>query len=251
MNAKQSFLFENRRICWFSCGAASAVAAKLTVEKHKTNVEVIYCNILSSEHPDNTRFKRDVEEWIGVQIKTISNPNFNSVDDVFEQRKFMSGFNGAPCTIELKKKPRFAYQHPCDIHIFGMTKDELKRVRQFERDNHELRLEWPLVQQGLNKADTLEIVRQAGIKLPEMYQLGYANNNCIGCVKAASPAYWNKIRKDFPETFSKRCEQSRRFGTKLVKVKGTRIFLDELDNDCQESIEEDLSCGPQCKGEIE
>lgn len=31
-----------------------------------------------------------------------------------------------------------------------------------------------------------------------MYDLGYANNNCIGCVKGGI-GYWNKIRIDFPE----------------------------------------------------
>ncbi len=36
-----------------------------------------------------------------------------------------------------------------------------------------------------------------------MYDLGYPNNNCIGCVKGGM-GYWNKIRKDFPEVFQKR-----------------------------------------------
>jgi hypothetical protein len=68
----------------------------------------------------------------------------------------------------------------------------------------------------------------AGIKLPEIYNLGFPNANCIGCVKSQSPTYWNLVRKHFPEVFEERVEQSRKIGVRLVKRKGERIFLDEL-----------------------
>jgi hypothetical protein len=58
--------------------------------------------------------------------------------------------------------------------------------------------------------------------------MGYPNANCIGCVKATSPTYWNHVRKMHPIVFESRSKQSRRIGAKLVRVKGTRIFLDEL-----------------------
>ena len=46
---------------------------------------------------------------------------------------------------------------------------------------------------------------------PLMYDLGYPNNNCIGCVKGGM-GYWNHIRKDFPEVF----EVGRSWKEKLV-----------------------------------
>ena len=49
-----------RHVVWFSCGAASAIAAKVAVEKYGDSVEVVYCDTLSSEHPDNARFYREV-----------------------------------------------------------------------------------------------------------------------------------------------------------------------------------------------
>jgi hypothetical protein len=61
-----------------------------------------------------------------------------------------------------------------------------------------------------------------------MYLLGFPNANCIGCVKATKPSYWNLVRKEFPDVFKERSEQSRRLGCKLVRVRGERIFLDEL-----------------------
>ena len=52
-------------VCWFSCGAASACAAKLTIEKYgKENVRLVN-NPVANEHPDNVRFLHDCEQWLG------------------------------------------------------------------------------------------------------------------------------------------------------------------------------------------
>ena len=52
-----------RVIAWFSCGAASAVAAKLAISKYD-NVEVVRI-IVRDEDPDNERFAKDCEKWFG------------------------------------------------------------------------------------------------------------------------------------------------------------------------------------------
>ena len=67
-----------------------------------------------------------------------------------------------------------------------------------------------------------------GLKLPQIYKHGFPNANCIGCVKATSPTYWNLVRKEFPKVFDDRAEQSYRIGTKLVRVNGKRMFLKDL-----------------------
>jgi hypothetical protein len=86
-----------------------------------------------------------------------------------------------------------------------------------------------LIEEKLTKQDCLDIIQNAGIKPPIIYELGYPNANCIGCVKASSPTYWNHVRKTFPDIFEERAKQSREIGARLVRVKGERIFLDELD----------------------
>jgi hypothetical protein len=209
-------------------------------------IELVYCDTSRSEHPDNFRFRADVERWLGVKVQVIASRKYATVDEVFEVERYMSGIGGAKCTAEMKKKPRYRFQNPEDIHIFGLTADEGRRIAQFEANNHDLRLVWPLRDAGLTKSDTLRIVSEAGIELPVMYRLGYSNNNCLGCVKATSPHYWNKVREDFPETFARRAEQSRRLGVRLVRYKGERIYLDELPPNAAEVVNEDLSCGPAC-----
>ncbi len=237
-----------RTLCWFSYGAASAVALKLMVDKYGPSVEALNCNTAASEHPDNARFKADVERWVGCQVKVLSS-KYATVEEVFAKERYMSGIAGAKCTVEMKKKPRFAYQRADDRHVFGLTADEGKRIALFEKNNPELILEWPLRDAGLTKGDCLNLIAAAGIVLPAMYRLGYSNNNCLGCVKSQSPAYWNKIRRDFPAVFARRCEQSRMLNVKLIKVKGVRVFLDELAPDNTEDLKEDLSCGPQCSSQ--
>jgi hypothetical protein len=248
-NYKKDADYVQRKLVWFSCGAASAVAAKLTLEAEKLNedIQIVYCNTSTDEHKDNARFMKECSEWLGRPIITISSSKYLSVSKVFESKKYMSGPAGAPCTVELKKKPRFAYQHPDDIHVFGYTTDEKKRIKDFENNNPELFLEWPLVDAGLSKKDCFTILKEAGIQLPEMYRLGFKNNNCIGCVKAQSPKYWNMVREHFPTVFAERAAQSRRIGCRIIKIGKVRSFLDELDPQVKTGADEDLSCGPQCR----
>lgn len=242
----QTSMLSGRILVWFSCGGASAVALKLAAQKYP-DVRGIYCDTSKDEHEDNVRFRADVEKWTGVKIEVIKSKKYDSVEEVFEARQYMGGISGAPCTVEMKKIPRFAYQWAEDVHIFGLTADEQSRISSFENENHELFLEWTLRDAGLTKDDCLQVLVDAGIALPAMYLLGFANNNCKGCVKATSARYWNLVRKHFPAVFKSRAEQSRRLGVRLVRYKGVRIFLDELPEDATEQVIEDLSCGPQCR----
>jgi hypothetical protein len=59
-----------------------------------------------------------------------------------------------------------------------------------------------------------------------MYDMGYRNNNCVGCVKGGV-GYWNKIRKDFPEVFAERARLEREIGASCING----VYLDELEPD--------------------
>ena len=75
----------------------------------------------------------------------------------------------------------------------------------------------------------MELLARSGIELPQMYKMGYHNNNCIGCIKGGM-GYWNKIRVDFPEVFESRSKLEREIGYSIIKDgNGNQIFLDELD----------------------
>lgn len=241
----------SRVIAWFSHGAASAVAAKLAIEKYGDAVEVVYCDTSRDEHPDNLRFRAQVEKWLGRPVTVIAG-KYASIEDVAEKERYMAGPGGAKCTVEMKKVPRFAFQQADDVHVFGLTHDEPRRIKNFAANNHDLKCDWILADLGWEKKHCFEYLRSEGIELPAMYALGYRNNNCIGCFKASSPGYWNKIRRDFPDVFVRRAEQSRALGVKLVEASHhNRIFLDELSPDAKDhySKPENISCGPECAPE--
>lgn len=239
-----------RHLVWFSCGVASATATKMAVEKYP-HCEVLYCDTFAYEHVDNMRFLRDVENWIGKKIKIIRSKKYADIYDVFDRTGWLIGPSGARCTTELKRKVRKAYQQEGDVHLFGLTSDEEKRIDKFEDDNYEIELEWILRDASITKNDCYRIVQQAGIELPSMYRLGYNNNNCIGCVKGGQ-GYWNKIRVDFPEAFDKMAKQERRMDVAINKSYAgdglrKRVFLDELDPAAGRNVPmPDIECGVLC-----
>lgn len=238
---------------WFSCGAASAVAAKLTVERFFPLYDVrILNNPVAEEPADNRRFLQDCEKWIGLPIESVVHPDYPQArcQDVWEDRRFMSGKDGAPCTQVLKKWARQEWEkeNPVDFHVLGFTADEKRRYDNFiltERSN----VLDVLGMAGITKQDCIHILEAESVVLPQSYSWGLPNANCLGCVKATSPTYWNRIREIAPEVFEKRAETSRRLGAKLVRVKNKRIFLDELDPKTKgrplKSME--LECGIFCE----
>lgn len=237
----------SRAVVWFSCGAASAVAAMIAAYKYGDRCDVVYCDVLNTEHSDNRRFLSDMERWMGRSVTVIKSDKYESVDDVFMRTRWMAGIEGARCTTEMKKVPRFAYQRPDDIHIFGLTADESNRIKRLENNHPDLRFDWILQDTGIRKDHCYYLLECAGIDIPIMYRLGYKNNNCLGCVKATGANYWNMIRRDFPEVFERRCRQSRELGVRLTRYKGERIFLDQLPPDYLPANDlEDISCGPDC-----
>lgn len=248
-------------VVWFSCGAASAVAAFLAVRDLSAAYEVRVVNTpVDEEDADNRRFLRDVETWIGQPIEIATNPDFpsQSATDVWETKRFMSSPFGAPCTLILKKGARYAYEdafraargRAIDWHVLGFHAGEQDRHDKFvllERPNV-LPL---LIGAGLTKPDCARIVLEAGIALPDIYRQGYPNANCKGCVKATSPTYWNHVRRADPDVFAARAKQSREIGARLARYRGERVFLDELPPDATGRPMETLSfeCGLFCEEE--
>lgn len=219
-----------RRLVWFSAGAASAIAARLTIAEHgHTDVTIAYTDP-GSEHPDNRRFINDVSDWLEHPVHLLRSDRYRDTWQVWQERRFLNGPAGALCTTELKKKLRFAFERPDDIQVFGYTAEELARATRFRQQNPEVTLSTPLIDHGLTKSDCLALLDRAGLTLPAMYLLGYQNNNCIGCPKGGI-GYWNKIRRDFPDTFNRMAVLERELNHTCTRDVHGPVFLDELDPD--------------------
>ena len=238
-----------RIVCWFSCGAASAVATKLAIVQNDGKLPLVVARcVVREEHPDNDRFAADCEDWFGVPITNLISEKYDgSIFEVFKKRSYISGIAGAPCTLHLKKDVRQAFELPSDRHVFGYCAEERDRFDSF-LDANNIDCVAPLIERGLSHSDCLAIVQDTGIELPAMYKLGYKHNNCIGCVKATGAGYWNKVRVDFPQQFNRIAAESRRLGARLTRVNGERVFLDELPADVGDySDEPEVQCGIFCE----
>ena len=213
-------------VAWWSGGATSAVACKLALDKY-VDIKVVYIET-GSHHPDILRFKKDCEGWYGVDIETIQHHKWVNHFEVCEALRFINSARGAACTTQLKRRVREKWEKGKDIthYVWGFEKGS-------KEENRASRLLvsmpgfghiFPLIEAGVNKIRALQILTSVGIRVPEMYRLGYPNNNCIGCPKGGK-AYWNKIRVDFPSVFSRMSALERAIGRSCIKD----TFLDELD----------------------
>lgn len=240
---------EPRVICRFSCGAASAVATKLTLAKYdQRRIEITYSDT-GSEHPDNKRFLADCERWFGKEVTILKSAKYTDTWSVWEGERFISSQAGAPCTGFLKREPAYAFEQPTDILVFGYTADEVTRAERIRKQNFERVIETPLIEHGLSKADCLGLIDRAGIEIPAMYRLGFQNNNCIGCPKGGR-GYWNMIRKHFPEQFERMAALQRKLGEGSAfwrEPDGTKLTLDKLDpNRGVQHDEPNIECSVMC-----
>lgn len=238
-----------RVVAWFSCGDTSAVATKLALAKWGDRV-VIARIVLKGEHADNDRFAADCAAWFGQPILNLSSKRYEDHWGVIAGERYINGPHGAKCSALLKRKVREDFQRLDDIQVFGFDEDEERaqnRARDFRQHHPEIMVATPLLDEHLGKSDCHALIQRAGIEIPAMYRLGYGNNNCIGCVKGGM-GYWNKIRRDFPETFTRMAVQERALGRSCIKTKvDGQVFLDELDPGRGRYEDEPaISCGITC-----
>lgn len=210
------------RVAWFSAGVSSFIASYIARPDR-----IVYINV-ANQHPDSLRFISDCERELGIPIEIIGSLKYGQrVENVIRDDRYLNGPSGARCTLMLKKRVRQEWERrnatPDMTYIWGYDRDEVRRAERIEAAS-EFACEFPLIEKGLSKVDCHALLQDLGIKRPEMYELGYPNNNCVGCVKGGM-GYWNRIRLDFPEVFWRMASIEREIGHSCING----VYLDELD----------------------
>lgn len=216
-----------KTISWFSAGVSSAVATKLMID----SVDTIFYIHIEDHHLDSLRFVAECEKWFGKKIITMQSPYMKVENALLGAggKGYVNGPAGAPCTRLLKRRVRREWEIEQKEHltyVWGIDVSEKHRIDRIIIGMPEHSHVFPLIDGNITKKKAHQILNASGIKRPAMYDLGYTNNNCIGCVKGGM-GYWNKIRIDFPDVFASRAAVERRIGGTCIK--GT--YLDELDVD--------------------
>lgn len=215
-----------KTVSWFSAGVSSAVATKLAIE----DIDQIFYLHIDDQHPDTMRFVKECEGWFGKPIEILQSP-YKTVEAacLMYGKGYINGPHGANCTRQLKKMVRikWEYEQPIDqelTYVWGMDSTENNRATNLCERNTGQFHRFPLIEKDISKEGAHEILKASGVARPAMYDLGYHNNNCIGCVKGGM-GYWNKIRIDFPDVFEQRARMERKVGHTCIKG----VYLDELD----------------------
>jgi hypothetical protein len=222
-----------RLISWWSGGIASAVACKLALDEFgdKFNVEIVFIDTYH-EHKDTHRFLDDCSKVYGQEIKTISNPRFKSIEEVWRKYKSLNVSKGAICSSTLKKDVRVKYQDKENdfgqIFGFDYTPAEQNRARNMLKNYPDINPLFPLIEGKYTKEKCISEVESWGIELPWAYRVGFRNNNCFGydedsiggCVQGGI-GYWQKIQREYPKKFSYMVEMER----ELSKLKGEAVTM--------------------------
>lgn len=194
---------DNRIVCQFSCGAASAVATKLTLAQYPRERILIVNAFIVEEDSDNRRFAADCEKWFDHPVLVLRDTKYGaSTDEVWRRERYIKGLHGAPCSKFLKRKLLATVAKPGDIKVIGYTSEERDRFDDLNDHFPNESFIAPCIDKNLSHDDCLSIVTHAGLTLPMMYRRGYRNANCVGCPKGGQ-AYWQAIREDFPERFAR------------------------------------------------
>lgn len=208
-------------ISWFSAGVSSAVATKIALDTFP-DLKIIYTHI-EDQHEDTLRFINDCEKWFDRKVLVLQSDKYKTVDDACRALAYLTGNSGAACTRVLKKRVRQEWEKENlpdtpnkHIYIWGIDIEETQRVSRIVKANQDFQHIFPLIENNITKDIAHGMLKKANIKRPYMYDLGYPNNNCIGCIRGGM-GYWNRIRKDFPAVFKARCDLEDTIGYTLFR----------------------------------
>lgn len=233
---------EDYTVCWLSGGVSSFIAGYM----YKDAIdEFIYIDI-ENQHPDTYRFIKDCERALNKKVTILQSPYKNVENCIRTSGVIKMPFGFAPCTNWLKKRVRklweLNHKNYNITYVWGFDKKEIARKERLEESMPQFNHIFPLITLGITKEESHSILEELGIKRPIMYDLGYPNNNCIGCIKGGM-GYWNKIRKDFPDVFEKYSKLEREIGHSILK----ECYLDELDPERGKNKIVVPDCGINCQ----
>lgn len=212
-------------VSWFSAGVSSAVATKLCIDEID---RIIYTHI-DDQHEDTMRFVKDCEAWFGKPVEILQSPYKNVENAVLSAggRGYINGPYGAACTARLKKRVRQEWEMEQGgiplVYFWGMDAGERNRAERLPLSMPKQSHRFPLIEQGISKEQAHQMLAAAGIKRPAIYDMGFHNGNCLGCVKGGR-GYWGLVREKFPEVFAARAALERKVGASCIKG----VYLDEL-----------------------
>lgn len=206
-----------KHIVLFSGGASSYVCAKRVLAKFLAEDVILLFNDTKSEDEDLYRFLNDAEQVLNHEI--FRNVDGRDIWQVFRDERFLGNHKVDPCSKILKRRAGdlvIKLYSELEVIIYaGYKWTETHRFDKMRRAMAPYHVEFPLTDRPLlDDCQILDELRRDGIKVPRLYEMGFAHNNCGGfCIKAGISHYVH-LFKVWPERylqFEQKEEEMRQF----------------------------------------
>lgn len=203
-----------KHVVMFSGGIGSWAAAKIVADKHGTDDLYLLFTDVKGDNPsvhvgedeDTYRFIYDAVKDIGGRFIYLNAGK--DIWQVFKESRYLGNSRLAKCSHELKQKPARAWIDenckPDETVIYlGIDWTETHRLEAIIRNYLPFKVEAPLTDQPYyTKEQLFEMAENAGLKLPRLYKLGFAHNNCGGGCVRAGQGQFKHLLDTMPERFA-------------------------------------------------
>lgn len=201
-----------------SGGVASWAVARRALDRFDpVDVTLLFADTLI-EDIDLYRFLMDIEHHLRHPIVRISDGR--DPWDVFFDERFMANTRVDLCSRILKRELLRSYidkRFDLALVAFGIDWTEEHRIPAIQH-NYAPHDSWfPLVDEGVGKDAVFVELEAAGIRRPQLYDLGFQHNNCGGfCVKAGQ-AQFAHLLFHFPWRYAYHERREQEFRAKIGK----------------------------------
>lgn len=228
-----------KHVVMYSGGICSFMTAKRVVERHPGEEIVLLFADTNIEDPDLYRFLEEGADYLRLRVTRIADGR--TPWQIFDQNNIIPGGRIDPCSSILKRQllDKWQKQHcdPCNTILhYGLDWTEIPRFEVLQ--SHKRKCGWEcraymIERPWLAKKEMISEVKELGIRIPLLYWLGFAHNNCGGfCIKAGQ-AQFALLLKHFPDRYAEHeaWEQKIRSRTRteyaLIKrtINGKKTFI--------------------------
>lgn len=198
-----------QHVVMFSGGVGSWAAAKRLADRIGTADMTLLFTDTRMEDDDLYRFLDEAATNIGAPLVRIAEGR--NPWHVFFDERFLGNSRVDPCSKILKRQMAEQWLVAnCDpartVVYVGIDWTEEHRYIGLRDRWAKLgwRYEAPLCEAPfISKSDVMDALKREGIRLPKLYELGFAHNNCGGfCVKAGQGHFANLLRV-LPERYAR------------------------------------------------
>lgn len=196
-----------KHIVFFSGGISSYCAAKRVIEKFgKENVILLFTDT-KIEDEDLYRFLDEAQAKLEAELIKIAEGR--TPYEIYKDLKFLGNNRIAPCSHILKQKTAQKYikEHfaPDEAVLYlGLDWTEPHRFESPKKHWYPYKIEYPMAEAPyLSKQDMQDIVKADGIKVPRLYKMGFAHNNCGGFCCRAGQGHFARLYETLPKVFEK------------------------------------------------